>query len=85
MRMLMFAVPVGKRPVHRLPDVLADDRTKFEASGDHKFVEKAHRRGKVGWDVGNRLGPADPCDLPGDSVQVNLMNPTVSPKMRRQT
>ncbi len=37
------------------PDVLADDRAKFDASGDQRFVEKAHRRGKVGWDVGKHL------------------------------
>ncbi len=37
------------------PDVLADDRAKFEASGDQKFVDKAHRRGKVGWDVGQHI------------------------------
>jgi len=37
------------------PDVLADDRAKYEASGDQKFVEKAHRRGKVGWDVGKHI------------------------------
>ena len=37
------------------PDVLADDRAKFEASGDQKFVDKAHRRGKVGWDVGRHI------------------------------
>jgi hypothetical protein len=36
-------------------DVLADDRAKFEASGDQKYVEKAHRRGKVGWDVGRHI------------------------------
>ena len=37
------------------PDVLADDRAKFDASGDPKFVDKAHRRGKVGWDVGRHI------------------------------
>ncbi len=37
------------------PDVLADDRAKFETSGDPKFVDKAHRRGKVGWDVGKHI------------------------------
>ena len=37
------------------PDVLADDRAKYEASGDQKYVEKAHRRGKVGWDVGRSI------------------------------
>jgi len=37
------------------PDVLADDRAKFEASRDQKFVAKAHRRGNVGWDVGKHI------------------------------
>ena len=37
------------------PDVLADDRAKYEVSGDQRFVEKAHRRGKVGWDVGRHV------------------------------
>ena len=37
------------------PDVLADDRAKYEQSRDEKFVEKAHRRGKVGWDVGRHI------------------------------
>ena len=37
------------------PDVLADDRAKFEASGDHIYIDKAHRRGKVGWDVGKHI------------------------------
>ena len=37
------------------PDVLANDLAKFEASGDQKFVDKAHRRGKVGWDVGKHI------------------------------
>ena len=36
-------------------DVLADDRAKFEQTGDDKYVSKAHRRGKVGWNVGHRL------------------------------
>jgi len=37
------------------PDVLADDRAKFEQTGDQKYVEKAKRRGKVGWDVGRQI------------------------------
>ena len=37
------------------PDVLADDRSKFDQSHDQKFVDKAHRRGKVGWDVGRHV------------------------------
>ena len=37
------------------PDVLADDRRKYEASGDPKYVDRAHRRGKVGWNVGQQI------------------------------
>ena len=37
------------------PDVLADDRAKYDQNGDQKFVEKARRRGKVGWDVGRHI------------------------------
>ncbi len=37
------------------PDVLSKDRTKFEQTGDEKFVAKAHRRGKVGWNVGRQV------------------------------
>src|SRR5690606_18999202 len=38
-----------------VPDVLAADREKFERSGDMKYVDKAKRRGKIGWDVGKKL------------------------------
>jgi hypothetical protein len=37
------------------PDVLSKDRDKFEFSGDAKYVDKAHRRGKIGWNVGRRI------------------------------
>jgi hypothetical protein len=37
------------------PDVLADDRAKFDARGDQKYVDRAHRRGKVGWNVGQSI------------------------------
>jgi hypothetical protein len=37
------------------PDVLADDRGKFEQTGDPKYIDKARRRGKVGWDVGRQV------------------------------
>ena len=37
------------------PDVLADDRAKFDQTGDRRYVEKARRRGKFGWDVGRRI------------------------------
>jgi hypothetical protein len=38
-----------------VPDVLAADRDKFESTLDDKYVERARRRGKVGWDVGKHL------------------------------
>jgi hypothetical protein len=38
------------------PDVLADDRQKYEAcGGDQKCVDRAHRRGKWGWNVAARI------------------------------
>ncbi len=37
------------------PDVLADDRRKYEETGDQKYVDKAVRRGKRGWVVGAHL------------------------------
>ena len=37
------------------PDVLSDDRIKYEDTGDEKYVAKAHRRGKVGWLVGRHV------------------------------
>lgn len=36
-------------------DVLADDREKYLASKDLRYVEKAERRGKVGWLVGAHI------------------------------
>jgi hypothetical protein len=38
-----------------VPDVLSKDKAKFAATGDQSLVEKAHRRGKVGWDVGANI------------------------------
>ena len=37
------------------PDVLTKDRGKFEASGDDRYVDKAHRRGTIGWNVGRHI------------------------------
>jgi hypothetical protein len=37
------------------PDVLSKDQARFDETGDQKFVVKAHRRGKVGWDVGRHI------------------------------
>jgi hypothetical protein len=30
------------------PDVIADDRAKYEATGDEKYIKRAHRKGKIG-------------------------------------
>jgi len=35
-----------------VPDVLSSDQTKYAATRDPRLVEKAHNRGKVGWNVG---------------------------------
>jgi hypothetical protein len=36
-------------------DVLSKDRARYEGSGDQKYVDKARRRGKVGWNVGRHI------------------------------
>jgi hypothetical protein len=38
--------------------VLSKDRDRFDQTGDQKYVDKAHRRGKVGWDVGRHVDVA---------------------------
>jgi hypothetical protein len=37
------------------PDVLGKDQARFQQTGDRKYIDKAHRRGKVGWNVGHRM------------------------------
>ncbi len=37
------------------PDVLGKDQARFAASGDEKYIDRAHRRGKVGWNVGRQM------------------------------
>lgn len=37
------------------PDVFAKDREKYETTLDPKYLEKARRRGKVGWDIGRHI------------------------------
>lgn len=37
------------------PDVLNADLTKWQKTRDEKFVDKAHRRGKVGWVIGRNM------------------------------
>ena len=38
-----------------VPDVLAKDKAKFADTNDPALVERAHNRGKVGWDVGHNV------------------------------
>lgn len=40
------------------PDVLTADRLKFEATGEAKYVDKAHRKGKIGWNLGRAVEKA---------------------------
>lgn len=37
------------------PDVLSNDRAKYDQTGDQKYVDKARRRGKVGWNIGEGI------------------------------
>lgn len=39
-------------PTLVVPDVLAADKESYDASPDQRLVDKAHKRGKVGWNVG---------------------------------
>jgi hypothetical protein len=34
---------------------LSKERDKFEASGDARYMDKAHRHGKIGWNVGRHI------------------------------
>lgn len=38
-----------------VPDVLAKDKEKFAKTGDASIVEKAHRTGKIGWEIGANI------------------------------
>ena len=37
------------------PEVLTADQDKFKATKDRKFIEKAYKRGKVGWSIGKHI------------------------------
>jgi hypothetical protein len=37
------------------PDVLTADFAKYEATGNRKYVDRAHSRGKFGWNVGRHI------------------------------
>jgi hypothetical protein len=46
---------LGNDPTIIQPDVLSKDREAWEATGDWKYVEKARRRGKNGWEIGRNI------------------------------
>ena len=37
------------------PDVLAEDRRKYDDTSDQRLIDRAHRRGKVGWNIGRHV------------------------------
>lgn len=45
----------GNDPSIITPDVLSKDRTRFDESHDVAIVERAIRRGKIGWDIGREI------------------------------
>lgn len=51
-KILLTVLLLGHDPSIVKPDVLADDRKRFDETGDQKYVEKAKRRGIVGWRIG---------------------------------
>jgi hypothetical protein len=61
-------------------NVLSKDRDKFAASGDARYVDKAHRRGKIGWKVGTWRGRAVPKVVPrrGSVVHRELVEKVLS-------
>lgn len=46
---------LAKDPDLIIPDVLSDDRLAYEETGDQKYVDRAQRRGKIGWTVGANI------------------------------
>ena len=55
MRLLIGVCLMARDPDLVTPDVLGADQFKFDETGDPKYVEKAHRRGKIGWKIGDRI------------------------------
>lgn len=68
--------------IERMP--LEDDRVKWEASHDLKYIEKAERRGKKGWDIGRHVETAPGFRRPHFAVRWMGKGPSVPkiPKVR---
>lgn len=57
-RLCVCVTLIGNNPDFLTPDVLADDRDKYERGNEEQkriIVERAHRRGKIGYDLGKKL------------------------------
>ena len=54
-RLLSSLLKISKDPDLVQPDVLAKDRIKFQETKDQACVDRAHRRGKRGWTIGQAL------------------------------
>ncbi len=86
MRLCAMLCLLADDPDAITPDVLADDRQKYEASGDQKYVDRAHRHGKLGWNV----GPADrghaplPSPAPGTGLDGSWPGSTADRHAQRQ-
>lgn len=48
-------IAAGKDEQIITPDVLSKDRSRFDESRDTAIVERAVRRGKIGWDIGREI------------------------------
>lgn len=54
LRIAMNAILLARDPSFVEPDVLNRDRDKYEATKDQKYVDRARRRGVVGWNIGRK-------------------------------
>ncbi len=52
MSLIINVLMLSKDPSFIEPEVLNKDRDKYEATKDQKYVDKARRRGVVGWNIG---------------------------------
>jgi hypothetical protein len=55
LRLACMIALIGQDPTLVSPDVLSSDRLDYARSNDQKYVDKAHRRGKIGWDIGKEI------------------------------
>jgi hypothetical protein len=54
-RLVCAVCLLGDDPTLITPDILNADLAKWEKNHDEKYVEKAHRRHKIGWHIGKQI------------------------------